>query len=314
MKIWSLRLACLAAMSFALTSLALPNGGVYWKAAYGFAGPGYYELLPFYFLVTVGIELFVLARFYRFRDSGAWLWNVVLVHIISYPPAIAAGMVVGALAEIIPLTIEYPLYCAIVAYRVKRGSLAALEKPLSYGPVLGANAMSFTIGLALVMMMSPPEDGRRPKVAAVKSDMRSMATALESYCVDFNDYPVNLKSLTTPVAYLSSLYWDRFAPKGVTFQYARLLNDDGKAGFWLLWSPGPDLMDDIDRATLERFPPPEPEQNGELFDYLTQRLYDPTNGTVSAGDVFRWKEWEDPASTHSGAQNPAATNPVRKEE
>jgi len=65
----------------------------------------------------------------------------------------------------------------------------------------------------------------RSKVSRVKADMRSVATALEAYCIDYNNYPpeddpnvpgplkygqwqyaqVTLIRLTTPVAYLSSL-------------------------------------------------------------------------------------------------------------
>ena len=68
----------------------------------------------------------------------------------------------------------------------------------------------------------------RSKVARVKNDMRSVATALESYCVDYNDYPRKMSSssnidrgelrtfwtLSTPVAYMSNMdLEDPFAPE-----------------------------------------------------------------------------------------------------
>ncbi|HUT23546.1 MAG TPA: prepilin-type N-terminal cleavage/methylation domain-containing protein, partial [Sumerlaeia bacterium] len=68
----------------------------------------------------------------------------------------------------------------------------------------------------------------RSKVARVKSDMRSVATACESYLVDHNTYPTEpdntrlfleyIAPLSTPVAYLSSLELrDPFTPKTPTW-------------------------------------------------------------------------------------------------
>lgn len=67
----------------------------------------------------------------------------------------------------------------------------------------------------------------RSKVARVKADMRSIATALEAYAVDANHYPMGywsrrsitnqrwhgpqrLSPLTTPVAYMTSIPFDPF--------------------------------------------------------------------------------------------------------
>ena len=51
----------------------------------------------------------------------------------------------------------------------------------------------------------------RSKVSRVKSDMSSLATALEAYAVDYNDYPHEdvsyiqyIPILTTPIAYITS--------------------------------------------------------------------------------------------------------------
>lgn len=56
----------------------------------------------------------------------------------------------------------------------------------------------------------------RSKVSRVKSDMRSIATAVEAYMVDYNNYPdqtpgqnrgfiANIQILSTPVAYITSV-------------------------------------------------------------------------------------------------------------
>ena len=67
----------------------------------------------------------------------------------------------------------------------------------------------------------------RSKVSRVKADMRTMATALESYCIDNNQYPpcekpsalgtdpkLYLWRLTTPIAFLSSFPTDPFDTMG----------------------------------------------------------------------------------------------------
>lgn len=114
----------------------------------------------------------------------------------------------------------------------------------------------------------------RSKVSRVRSDMRSMATAIETYYVDTNTYPalaINtdqsadrmfiqggagknnngrtfrlrgtaanpnqnaLQTLTTPVAYITSYFSDPFADtRGLTFRYYA-----DRAGY-ILGSYGPD--------------------------------------------------------------------------
>jgi len=92
--------------------------------------------------------------------------------------------------------------------------------------------------LAAIAVPNFLEAQTRSKVARIKADMRSIATGLEGYITDFNEYPPDfkqlqeigvlakpvpeglpihinsLKALTTPVAYMSSLPKDVFAEKG----------------------------------------------------------------------------------------------------
>ena len=159
----------------------------------------------------------------------------------------------------------------------------------------------------------------RSRVARVKADQRSMATALESYNIDHGGYPAwntepsrnafgekalkhevlaglptfarepGLETLTTPVTYISAYFADPFAPlRGATFCYwpTYISTSELETPAWIIWSPGPDerydlTMDNIAQVygSHEEFP----------SDRLRELTYDPTNGTKSAGDVWRFK-------------------------
>lgn len=164
----------------------------------------------------------------------------------------------------------------------------------------------------------------RSRVSRVKTDMRSLATAIESYHVDHNDYPVrrfpnanirpevphanarirDLRVLTTPVAYISSLfpdvfetrlrppnnlidYWDpvqsswfinRFLPVG----NPRRVTPEKIS--YLIVSVGPDGFLHPLQPALYGWPhPPDP---GLTLNGLVRRVYDPTNGTNSVGNIY----------------------------
>ncbi len=83
--------------------------------------------------------------------------------------------------------------------------------------------------LAAIAVPNFLEAQTRSKVSRVKADFRALSTALESYVVDTNYYPVgmnaagmqtdlswsNLTCLTTPVAYMTSVgFKDPFKPIG----------------------------------------------------------------------------------------------------
>ncbi|MCD6385170.1 prepilin-type N-terminal cleavage/methylation domain-containing protein [Candidatus Sumerlaeota bacterium] len=159
----------------------------------------------------------------------------------------------------------------------------------------------------------------RSKVSRTKADMRSLATAIESYAVDNNKYPPDIENgwpwyitrvLSTPIAYITSTvlydpfrkhllargstYWGRYrfvnyraniegwgglgpnypgwrpaspSPSDPMWQEGML-----KYGAWKLNSAGPD-------KTASYNPP---------FGFITDEIiYDPTNGTVSRGDIVR---------------------------
>lgn len=191
----------------------------------------------------------------------------------------------------------------------------------------------------------------RSKVARVSSDERSLATALESYAVDLNTYPPSayaspvwalsapatpqawtfrsFANLTTPVAYITAIPVDVFAPAlgaGKTggwqvgsknpFQYwSGNANDNnpsdptGRRSMWALESVGPDSLQNIgscnqvDAGQMNGMPPYNIDpcsakvmlkggtqtamdmMNGSAWTGIT---YDPSNGTNSVGDVFKF--------------------------
>lgn len=224
--------------------------------------------------------------------------------------------------------------------------------------------------LAAIAVPNFLEAQTRAKVARVKSDQRSMATALETYYVDNNQYPafatidtlmdgtsgqyltVNSAilgvnpiddyptflmyagdgiasprgidqaagnfTLTTPIAYITSFFGDPFADtKGATFVYTSH-NQAGAQADWILISWGPDVDEatstDIELAdgsgTVSRGvagnsanvfvnalnTANETLWTGSLktaenaWPVLVDATYDPTNGTISSGDVYRSKE------------------------
>ena len=173
--------------------------------------------------------------------------------------------------------------------------------------------------LAAIAIPNFMEFQTRAKVARVKSDHRTMATALEAYIVDEGTYPETnwgyqpgtsilvyngLYKLTTPIAYLTSIPQDSFGDRdwagtkvGKNFEYG-----SGKVGVhasgastypndsWMLESPGPDNDDDTDGSMAYAstyYPWPFTVNNQANITAILGIVYDPTNGTVSTGQIYR---------------------------
>lgn len=152
----------------------------------------------------------------------------------------------------------------------------------------------------------------RAKVSRVKSDMRSLATAIEAYLVDNGIYPqvvdpiatplrTRLKPLTTPIGYISTAPADPFKrlpespvhgefsatdPSGELFLYntGRATIGNGGQGTqeqfsWSLSSSGPDLL-----LEFPYWPFADVIVNSGSY---VNFVYDPTNGTLSDGEIFR---------------------------
>lgn len=164
----------------------------------------------------------------------------------------------------------------------------------------------------------------RSKVARAQNDLRTLALGLESYRVDRNALPdpnhfvlgaYNLlgrtTALTTPVPYLSSLPEDPFTHRyhdgariievgeregGRAYLYGRgdyaLTRGAINLGrtCYMLASSGPDSV-----FFQIHFWPPGPGTNGGDCPVCSSDLgidpaihYDPTNGTTSDGDIYRY--------------------------
>jgi len=150
----------------------------------------------------------------------------------------------------------------------------------------------------------------RAKVSRVRTEMRTLAVALEAYRTDEPAYPpyfipfgasivrvqptsARLRPLTTPLAYITSIPLDPFAwhtrlrdPNYDSYDYVD--EESGKRYFtppddyqwtyghaWIMSSMGPDL---INQYRSDR---------GRVWFNYPDMFYDPTNGTVSIGDIVR---------------------------
>ena len=158
----------------------------------------------------------------------------------------------------------------------------------------------------------------RSKVSRVKSDMRSLATSLEAYSVDWNQYPYGAEAgqlgrpampptdpfecflpavLTTPVAYITSLPSDVFFnqkgghAKGVPFHYNEAATAErlGHPRFVVQLSRilyGTPFAS----ASWYMFSHGPDSDHDESLDGskpdLATAPYDPTNGTTSNGDIY----------------------------
>jgi len=165
--------------------------------------------------------------------------------------------------------------------------------------------------LALIAIPNFLEAQLRGKVSRAKADMRSMATAITAYIVDYNDilgqddmrllmggnsFPVSyarwmaLARLTTPIAYTTTIPRDPFV-LGSSRAGSNLLEEynldtfhswNGAAteisrGFrWALSSFGPMRKSSVSMSKVMRF---KNNTDMEAICYL----YDPTNGSMSEG-------------------------------
>jgi prepilin-type N-terminal cleavage/methylation domain-containing protein len=181
--------------------------------------------------------------------------------------------------------------------------------------------------LAAIAVPNFLEAQTRSKVARTQADLRTMATAIEAYHFDHNRYPLPVavmntsfaviypmpdfnhnvyahnfvpQTITTPIAYTTSLFTDVFADPSLepapeqsfyyyqSWEYTRLLADRAGSPFmpaqtvranafgaWIMSANGPDR----DRKDLA------PSAIGPTN--LINGVYDPTNGTVSNGDIIR---------------------------
>ncbi len=145
----------------------------------------------------------------------------------------------------------------------------------------------------------------RSKVSRVHSDMRSLATAVEAYQVDYNKPPVVRFLLTSPIAYIGALPKDPFmlvsggmdkqqelTAKKADYAYER--THAGQSGQWLAaFNMGYGWWFYTFGPSRNGRRPDNPNQNMNSQTILSNTLgfgsyvYDPSNGTISLGYILR---------------------------
>lgn len=171
--------------------------------------------------------------------------------------------------------------------------------------------------LASIAVPNFVEAQTRAKVARIKADTRTLITGIELYRVDHNEPPMRhtpdwelpelgtkalqMGRITTPISYLSSLPQDIFAlaqkipNNGIDYYDPRQVRQfltpryglsdwQGMADKgWLMVSVGPDGKIGAPSNNYLDYP-----HQGEVVRKLYD-VYDPTNGTVSFGNIFRFE-------------------------
>lgn len=159
-------------------------------------------------------------------------------------------------------------------------------------------------GFIILIIPSGDNPQVRSKTSRTKGEQLSLANALEAYYIDYNTYPtpdydpqgnpIVPKILVIPInndtskQYLTFIPTDPFTKKGkLPYRYytdwttatveGKIVSD----GFWIIAGNGPDKKLDLDITTYT------PADTSWYHRYGILYTYDPTNGTISSGDIFR---------------------------
>lgn len=147
----------------------------------------------------------------------------------------------------------------------------------------------------------------RSKVSRVKEDMRSIGTGLEAYRTDNDNYPEGYDTwdisnpdreplcvITTPIAYLTSVPRDIFFTGAgyIDSQYTK----SGPKPYWYWGIPRKDVNFGLDGGMLRQCgwrlgsagPDTRHGAGGTDIYEINWIDYDPTNGTISRGEIMRW--------------------------
>jgi prepilin-type N-terminal cleavage/methylation domain-containing protein len=175
--------------------------------------------------------------------------------------------------------------------------------------------------LALIAVPNFLEAQTRAKVSRVKADLRTLATGEEAYFVDWNSYTPGqggrllegMILLTTPIAYVTTIPPEVFGglyaqqsggqTRGIVYELGSgdattrepagrsLTNPDlgMPSNVFMLESNGPDRYDDSrDDFLTGTFPWKWNADDPSRVAAASAFLYDPTNGTVSSGEILRF--------------------------
>jgi hypothetical protein len=165
---------------------------------------------------------------------------------------------------------------------------------IKYAFGLGLSIVALGIIVFMGYAYFNPERGVRSWISRVKGEQNQIATALENYFIDYHRYPLpdydnagnpvipkSLISSDSSARYLSNLSKDPFSDQRQNlYRYA-----SGPPGSWdkyyIVTSCGPDKKGNIN---VMQYDPDKPNWKNLAQSPLT---YDPTNGIISAGDLWR---------------------------
>ncbi len=168
--------------------------------------------------------------------------------------------------------------------------------------------------LAAIALPNFLEAQTRAKVSRAMSDLRTIATGIESYHVDNNQYPpenwsgpqlvsaynsqfipnaIKLQRVTTPIAYLSSLPPDPFDPGNDpinlvaphTYHYVAANDPDHPGEVVFFHGQNPEHLNM--EWMVQSYGPDLGSDGGFNQTYWQFPRYDSTNGTVSIGNILR---------------------------
>lgn len=161
-------------------------------------------------------------------------------------------------------------------------------------------AMWTVCGLLAAVMLTSGALYLRAQVGGGEYNHRKVTTALEAYFIDYNAYPAweyktyknrlvpTFKNicLTTPTPYLPRMPVDIFSfDENHWYSYYSInARREGERSGWVLISAGPD--EDYDMDLVREY------DVNSTFTVVRALLhqYDPTNGTISSGDLVTLKQ------------------------
>ena len=210
------------------------------------------------------------------------------MHLVTVPLTYVAADMVGQLAEIVPIAVEY----SFLVWCIHRSNIGNWLGHLParrriFTAVLSGNLTTFLLGLLVIFGLGPEPP---PSVSRVKSDLRSLETGVEYYALDHSSYPSQLTNLTTPVSYLLSLPDDPHlksnSDSDPTYRYVAHGSPEGDEGVFILWGTGPDGVYDLEVEEARNILKRNAGNRDAVVEAIAPYIYDPYRGRNSPGDVF----------------------------
>ena len=155
--------------------------------------------------------------------------------------------------------------------------------------------LSVIFVLIIIMLLSYNHLLITTKISRVKEEHIMVVRALNNYHIDYATFPASfqgLSVLSAPTAYLGAVPLDPFSPENKDHPYYYIENPTHDIAYIII-SRGPDMDNDL----IEMFNKLSVSYSGsqansyslfeEILDsYFIEKIYDPTNGVISDGDII----------------------------